>query len=236
MDPKKIFTLLLLAAGEVLIIICFLYFGRNLDTNILTLNIIVTTIIYALFNIDILFPMVDFKDKSQRIIGSLGIRWFFTILYSLFAIGAMVFFNKDKPIDFNIQIIIQGILFFLLLLGFLLAFSASAKVNEVYVEETINRSHLEDMKKATKEVILKLDKLKDTPVDVIIRTSALFENLRFISPSNNQEASDLESNYLKEIKEVHDCLFVIPLNHEKIIENIQNCERTYKERKQIYST
>ena len=235
MNTRKLFQVLLLLTGEALIVICFLYFGRNLNPKLLTLNIIVTTIIFLLYTIDIIFPLVDFKDKSQQTIGSIGIRWFFTLFYTLIAIGAMVIFNTIKPLDITSQAIIQGIFFFLLSLGLYFTLSSSDKVQEVFLEEKQNRSQVEAMKKATKEVQLKLNQMKDIPADLIIRTTVLQDNLRFISPCNNQEAFDLEINFLNEIKTVQDCLFDTPLNYDRIIENIQNCERIFKERKQSFS-
>lgn len=222
-------------AGEALIIICFLYFGRNLANGILTLNIIVSTIIYALFFLDIIFPMVDFKDKSQKAIGSLGLRWVFTSLYTFTAIAAMIIFNTVKPIDINSQLLIQAILFFLLALGLYTAISSSQKVHEVFIEESKTRDHIDEMKKATKNVLLKLDQMKNIPADVNSRITAIHENLRFISPSNNKEAFKLESDFLNEMNSIKDCLFDIPLNYEKIIENIHRCESSYKERKQIFT-
>ena len=64
MNAKKIFSLLLALFGEALIIFCFLHFGKNVQTEILTLNIIVSTIIYCLVFVDVIFPWVNLKDKS----------------------------------------------------------------------------------------------------------------------------------------------------------------------------
>jgi hypothetical protein len=41
MNAKKIFSLLLVIFGEAILILCFLHFGRNVQTEILTLNIVV---------------------------------------------------------------------------------------------------------------------------------------------------------------------------------------------------
>ncbi len=235
MNTQRIFSYLLLLAGEALIIICFLYFGNNLDTNILALNIIVSSIMYSLLFIDILFPTVDFRDNSQRTIGSIGLRWFFTFFYILSAIGVMVVFNIIKPIDINSQIIIQCILVFLLLFGMYFSITSSHKVPEVFMEEKLNRSRLEEMKKATNDVLLKLDRIKAKPQDLISRLTSLKENLRFVSPCNNNDAFELEKTFIAEMKTVQDCLLEIPINYDRIIENIQNCERTYNERKQIFS-
>jgi len=235
MNIKKIFSLLLVIFGEVLLILCFLHFGRNVQSEILTLNIVVSSLIYCILFVDIILPWVDFKDKSQKTIGSLGLRWFFTFFYILLAIGAMVVFNSVKPIHFTNQIIIQGILFFFLLLGFFMAFSTSDKVKEVYVEEKQNRDRVDEMKKATKEAQLKIDQMKNIPIDIVNKLNELQENLRFLSPCNNSNACELEAKFVEEMRALNGCFFDIPLNIEKINDNIQNCNRTLKERKQVFS-
>lgn len=235
MNTKKIFSLLLVIFGEAILILCFLHFGRNVQTEILTLNIVVSSIIYCLLFIDIIVPWVNFKDKSQKTIGSIGLRWFFTFFYMLLAVGAMVVFNSVKPINFSNQIIIHGILFFFLLLGYFMAFSSSDKVREVYVEEKQNRDRIDEMKKATKEVQLKIDQMKNIPTDIVNKLNDLQENLRFLSPCNNSNAYELEAMFVEEIRALNGCFFDIPLNLEKINDNIQNCNRTLKERKQVFS-
>lgn len=235
MNSNKTFSVLLMLAGEALIVICFLYFGRNQANGLLALNIIVSTIIYTLFFLDIIFPTVDFKDKSQKAIGSLGLRWFFATLYILAAIAAMIIFNTVKPIELNSQLLIQAILFFLLAFGLYTAISSSQKVQSVYTEESHIRDHIDEMKKATKNVLLKLEQMKNIPADVNSRITTLYENLRFISPSNNKSAFELETDYLNQMNNVFNCLFDIPFNYERIIENIDRCESTYKERKQIFT-
>ncbi len=56
MNAKKIFSLLLVIFGEAILILCFLHFGRNVQTEILTLNIVVSSLIYCLLFIDIIVP------------------------------------------------------------------------------------------------------------------------------------------------------------------------------------
>jgi len=235
MNAKKIFSLLLVIFGEALLILSFLHFGRNVQTEILTLNIVVSSIIYCLLFIDIIVPWVNFKDKSQKTIGSIGLRWFFTFFYTLLAVGAMVVFNSVKPIHFSNQIIIQGILFFFLLLGYFMAFSSSDKVREVYVEKKQNRDRVDEMKKATKEIQLKIGQMKNIPNDIVNKLNDLQENLRFLSPCNNSNAYELEAKFVEDMRALNGCFFDIPLNLEKINDNIQNCNRTLKERKQVFS-
>jgi len=236
MNSKRIFSILLILVGEALIIISFMVFGKNLSTEILSLNIVVSTIIYALFFIDILFPMVNFGDKSHKAIGSLGLRWFFTVFYAIVAILVMFFFNYGTPTNITIQLIVHSILFFLLLLGLYSASSSAQKTQAIYVEEKQTRSGLEEMKKVTKKVQLKLDQMKDISKEIINSMNDLQENLRYLSPCDNPEAFELEASFLLQMKAMNDNLFINPIDNEQIIEQIENCKRTYQERKQLFST
>ena len=231
---KKIWVLLL-AVGELLIILGFQYWGNFLPRGIVTLDIIVASIIYSLFFIDLLFPMVDFNDASRKTIGSIGLRWFITTLYMVAAIGLMVIFSFFFQTDVVGQIIMQGILLFLFIAGLYTAYSSSANVKEVFFEEKQSMDRIAEIKRAMKEVQLAIEKKNDIPVDVADRINKLDENLRYISPGNNQQAIELETNFLRDIKTVQDCIIAFPFNYERVTESIKNCERLYKERKQIFS-
>ncbi len=235
MNTKRIFSLLIALFGEALLIFCFLHFGKNVQSEITTLNIIISTIIYCLFFVDALAPWINLKDKTQKQIGSIGLRWFFAFFYLILAVGVMIIFNYVKPIHFTNQVIIHGILFFLLLLGLFMAFSSSDKVREVYFEEKQNRDRIDEMKKVTKELQVKLDAMNNIPAEIVTRINELQENLRFLSPSNSSDSMGLESKFLEEMKVLGNCFADTPLDMEKIISNIKNCERTYKERKQVFS-
>ena len=224
MNTKKTVPILLLLLGEILIITCFLYFGKNFETKLLTLNIIISSVIYSLYFIDIFIPIVDFNDKSQKAIGSLGIRWFCTLLYTFIAIGLMIRFNIIKPVDLTTQIIIHLILIFLLLFGLFFAIASKHKVHEIYIEEYSNRNRVEEIMKALKDIQLKLGQTNNIPKEINTRINNLQESLRFISPSNNIEAIELESKFLIDIKNLKESLFSTPYNSEKTNEEIINCE------------
>jgi len=234
MNTKKIFLSLLLISAEALIIICFLHFGKNISAKLLTLNIAIASIINLLIFIDFYFPTVNFKDKSHNTIGSLGVRSIVTLLYIGAAVATIVVFFI-RPVNADTQIIIHGIFLFLFCLGLYFAVSSSHKVNEVFLEQQQTRSRIEEMKKATKTAKSDLEKKENIPVEIIARIVSLQENLRYISPCDNKEAFALESDFLIQMKVIQDCLFETPLNPDRIIESIQNCERTCKERKQLFS-
>jgi hypothetical protein len=234
MDTKKIVSSILYLVGIALIIICFQHFGRNLEARVNILNTVVSCFIFSLLFMNVFSPIIDLKDKSQKGIGGLGVKWFFSIGYILVAIGSMRWFNSSNAMEFNSQLIAHCIFLFLLFLGLYLSVTSSAKAEEVYVEEGLARSRVDDMKKATKDVGLRLEQLKNIQPNIFTRVSALQEQLRYLSPCNNQSALILEENYLKEMQAVRDLLYG-PFDEEKIMERIKNCEVTYRERKHNYS-
>lgn len=235
MNTKNIISLLLLLLGEALIILSFLYFGRNLQAEILALNIVVSSIIYGVVFIDLIIPWINFKDKYQKTIGSIGVRWFFTFLYTLVAIGLMIAFHTIWAIDFTSQLLLHGTLVFLLALGFYMVFSSSNKVQSVFIDEKLVIGGLDDMRSATKELQLKLDTMKDIPVEITSRIMDLMGNLRFLSPCNTNEAIGLEKSFVEGIMTLKDSITGSPLNMDEVNVNIRNCERIYNDRKHVYS-
>lgn len=235
MGIKKILSWISLLFGETLIIATFILFKGDLTTNILVLNILVSSVIYSLFFMDILVPWIDFDDKSQKKVGSLGIRWFFTSAYSFGAIAGMFIANVAYNWTFPLQIIIQGISLFMLLLGFIAAFHASDKVKEIYELETLNRSGIIEMKSAMSLLKEKIVGLPDLPEYFTKEVTALDENVRFISPANNQDAYDLEQAFAKTVNEVTIALTNFSMNEEAIRTNIKKLEVILLNRKQVYS-
>jgi hypothetical protein len=235
MSKRKTISLILILFGEALLIYCFLSFGKNLQHEILLLNIIVSSIVYFTWTIDFITPLVKFGDKTQQQIGSIGIRWFVTLFYSVIAIILMIYLNTAKPLIFIHQLLIHGILLFTFLMGFLQASITSDKVKEVYFTEDDNRNRIEQLKNATKDLQLKIETLNNVPIEITNKISALQENLRYLSPCNTRESNILESKFLEGIKTLNNDFSVSPLNIEKLNANIKNVEGIYKLRKQTGS-
>lgn len=235
MDTKKILSWIALIGGEAIIIAAFTLFGSKLANDIFVLNILISSLIYGLFFVDVLVPWVDLSDKSQKKIGSLGLRWFFTWLYAIAAISVMVLGNVAFEWSFSLQIIIHSILLFLLILGFVASITSSDKVKEVYKQETLNRSGIIEMKNAMRNLKDKITDLSSLPDSFITRVNTLEESLRFISPSNSNEAYDLEHNFTNTIHEITIAVSNYSMNEEKIENNLNKAERIYQNRKSIYS-
>ncbi len=235
MNTNKILAYTLFLAGEVLLVVCFLYFGKDLAINILTLNIIVTSLVYCLLFADLLVPGINLKDQSQKTIGSVGLRWIFSLAYATLAIAAIICAQTIWVLPFSSQLAIHGILLFLLLSGLFFAYTSANKVKEVYVEEKKHREGIDTMKKLTRELQLKLDANENIPDKYIADINTFLENLRYLSPCNQEEARLLEDNYAVEIRMLSNCFSSTPLPIEQIDRHIKQCEQIYQERKRLFS-
>jgi hypothetical protein len=235
MNAKKIMSWLLFLFGEALIITAFMLFQGSLPNNILVLNIVVSSIVYGLFFVDILVPWIDFKDKSQRKVGSMGVRWLATWLYAIAAIAVMIAANVVYDFTFSTQLIIHGVLLFLLFLGLLGALHVSDKITQVYQIEKANRSGVTEMKKAMVTLKDKINETANFPEEFIRKVNALEESLRFIAPTENSEAHELERTFIDAINAIGFALTNYSLNEQHIEDSLKKCERLYQNRKQIYS-
>jgi len=235
MNTKNIFSWLLLLFGEAIIITAFILFRGSIANDILTLNIVVASVIYCSFFIDILVPWINFQDKSHSRAGSLGIRWFATWLYAASAVIAMICGNFIFNLAFTTQLIIHCILFFLFLLGLLAAFHSSDKVREVYEQEMANRNGINEMKAAVRKLKDKINDTNDLPENFISRINTFENNLRFISPANSQEAYELEDSFVATINDISFAIANFSMNEERIESNLKKLERIYQNRKNIYS-
>ncbi|MDD2285314.1 MAG: hypothetical protein PHQ11_07950 [Paludibacter sp.] len=235
MDTKKILSFIALLGGEAIIIAAFILFRGSLATDILVLNVVVSSIIYGLFFLDIIVPWIDLNDKMGRKVGSLGVRWFFTWLYGITAIAVMLVGNLAYEWSFTLQIIIHCVLLFFLILGFVASLHSREKVQEVYQQETFNRNGINEMKMAMRGL---KDKMIDSPnlPDYFIREiNKLEDSLRFISPTENADAQGLEQQFISVINDIEFAISNFSMNEESIGRNLKKAVRIYQSRKNIYS-
>jgi hypothetical protein len=228
---------LLLIIGEILLIMSFLHFGDAVKRDVLLLNIIVSSVIYILFFSSFLFPLINRNDNAQSDIGLIGVNWFFSVGYSIAAIIVMLYFHSLNKEDgkFDSQLLIQAILFFGLLIGGFLARKSADKVSEVYQEQKIERNRVDELKKVTKSLVLRVELMSDLTPEFKYNLNRLLEDIRFISPSNNLDANEIDEKYIETIRRIDDMLYNKENNKENMDIALKQCAQFMKERKQLYS-
>ncbi|WP_448823209.1 hypothetical protein [Capnocytophaga sp.] len=235
MNIRRKLSLIALVLGEILLITAFLLLGTNLATNILILNIVVASLVYALFFIDVLFPWIHLGKQQPIEVGSLGVRWFFTWIYAFAAIGVMLCANIFFSWFFVLQFVIQATLIFLLILGMIAVLSAADRVGEVPISENSIGSGISEMKQVMSNLKIQISTLPDLPENLVHRINSLNENLRYISPANTIEAREIENLFCQEANNILIVISDYKYNTTTIENHLKKMELLYQNRKSVYS-
>lgn len=234
MKTKSVMTWLLAIAGEALIVAAFLmFFSDLLPSDVLVLDVFVASVVYWLFFIDLIKPWTPENDPSQKRASSLGVRWFFTIVYDIAAIAAMIYFAVAL-LPFKIQLLVQLALLLFVSLGLLLASRTAARTQKVWQDEQQQRAGREDMKKVLQE-LKNAAEMSGTPQSVVDEIASLCDEVRYISPANTNEAADLEYQFVDSARQIQFAFREYNMNKDAIANQLAKCKRILQQRKSIYS-
>jgi hypothetical protein len=225
-------SILLVVFGEVIIIAAFLFFGNPSEEKYLYMA--VSSVIYLMWFWQTFVPWLNLKDKANRELGSLGIKWHGIIIYSIAAIAAMLYcsFSQDE-VPFNAQLIIHAILFFILFAYLVLGKSAEDKVASVHKKETIITEKRDEIKTAINNLRRKLSVKNEFPHRILERIAKLEDEARYISPSNSLQAQNLDGSFAESLKKLETKLDFGNLEQIEIDELLKLCEITLAERRRV---
>ncbi len=235
MSAKRILSIIAFILGEAIIITGISIYRGDMSDEVYKLNLIVSTIIYCVLFIDIIVPWIPLNDKSQRKVGSIGLRWAVSWTYAIAAILVMLICNYVAATVFKTQLIIHLALILFLILGFIGVFNSSDKVSEIYEKEEHSRQGILKMKQAMAALKNKAEECTQLPAEYKLRINNLEEELRYISPSNNPVANNLEMQYVDIINKMVISISCSTLNKDEIDTNLNTAERIYQSLKSIYS-
>jgi hypothetical protein len=234
MKLKNLYLILFLLLGEGIIIVSFNHFGKEIHPDILTSNIIVASVIFCLCALELMNPIINLNDETQADIGGIGIRWVFLFIFIFGSIAVIAYSLVNKNTDLITFWLIESILLMVLTLGLYFSRTVTEKVSQVYHEEKKLRSQLLEIKACIDDLkfVGQIEgKLNQNDQNAL---NELLENLRYLSPSNNAKAAELEAAILLELQ-------MLKSEFSKVgqIQNtnaiLGRCDLLYKQRKQLYS-
>lgn len=232
MRKKTLFSTVAFIGGLGLLIACFfLWRKETTPDDIFYLRLVVSSLVYCIFFLDLFGKWINPKDPSQKAVGSLGIKWIVVGIYCAAAILALLLFAGAS---FKLQLIIQLFILLLLVFGFVAVHSVSDKVADVYQEQKIAKSGIERMKKAMTAIHDKLIECGDVPADYKSRLTEIQDSLRYLSPADNPEAIEFEDRFVDVAKEIETGLPSFAMNQERLNVGLQKLERLFQQRKQLY--
>lgn len=226
---RKILSWVALAICEAILIAAFILYRGEMPTGVMILDIAVSTVILGLIFVDVVRP---WDDEHTAKLGSMGIRWTLTIIYAVLAVGLMIALREK---DFSIQLLVQGGLIVILLLGLAAALRTREQIVGVHKEEMQKVGERDNVKKAWSVLLEKMDSQPDFPPELRERTNALLQDMRYLSPSNNPEALDTDRQLVERAAEIGRMVGDYRMNAEQAEQAIARCERMMQRRRTQYS-
>ncbi len=235
MDAKRILMIVAGLGGLALIIALFVIFRGETPDNLFYLNLAVSIIAYCLLVADVFTPIVDFKDRAHRTVGSLSFRWTTTIMYVLSVVAVMVVCNYVYEVSFTIQALIHCVLVLLLLGGIITQLFVADHTGDVHHEEQMLLQGVEEMKRVALRLNNAATLHTGLPADVKARIKSLCDSVRYISPCNNPDAAQYECRFVEKVNDIIVALPQYELNKERIERSVAEAEIIFSNRKSVYS-
>ena len=234
---KYLISYLLVLLGELILILSFFHFGNAKDTDILYLNIVVSSIIYLLFFRGTISAWMGVSSNYENRIGSLGVIWFFVFLYSILAILVMTFSNGHDKASFDNQLIYQSIVFFLLLLGFFLSSRVNEKEKSVSDIDTQNKSYITQIKKIAILIDNEISTRNemDKTSDAIHSLKNLIDNIKYLYPNNNLSGRNNEISLINNLNKIIELLKDQTIDYSSLSLLVSGSHVLYTEIKNTYS-
>jgi len=234
MFSSKYFKLLLFITIELILLYTVNYYGINLDKNLKYLYVFVLTISNILFFNDLIFGLINFSKNDQKAASSLGIKWFFSLFYSIVSFGILLILTFNN-ISTETNYIIQSIIFVILLFGFSSGkFSGNFANNISIMEESLLAN-----KKLLQQLILDAQILLNNNPAVSNNIKNLIleikENVRFMSPSSNESAKSLDLLIIEDTRKLNVLISKNEIDNVEILGVIEKIKNNLQIRSQIFT-
>lgn len=233
MNRNNIATgLIVLLLGLGLIAAGFFLFARGGDDErVFWLGMISVGLMYSV-NVIHAFDFFGSQSKFESGLGGLGVKMFFLPLYSVLVI-AIVLLSIHYEVEFRYQLYGQSILIFLLIVSLFLVQLANTHANSVQVEQDHSAKSKAEILNVLREFELWCLREPDSAVTVIGMVKSLMEEVRYISPTNSQEATEIDGEVLENLKEAFDLSKREQAPDAESI--LRKCQSLIQARKKLYS-
>ena len=231
---NQTFGFAVLLAGLALIFTGFFLFVPQVNrNNIFWLDLTTACLVFIVTSLTELGLFgINFDFEKQ--VGGLGIRLVYIRLYSMFAI-AIIAIGYFAKVNFNYQLFFQLFAAFILLLGYFFSHVSSGKGVSVQAEQDMQR-------KGKDEIITALNQFEILFIkDSIMwegekqKINSLKEDVRYLSPSNNQSVTDLDSEIVSTIQQAYTIARDKNEGGIEIFSLLNKCDELLKLRKNTYS-
>lgn len=230
MSIKNIYNLLTLLLAYCLIIGGFIVFGASLEERVMILDIVASCLIFTHIAQIFVLPMIKMNKSGHREVGMMGVHYYFVGLCCVLSVAVMIF-GIVQEVKFKYQLICQLVVLFLLLVGRVSALRAGEKVQQVYEREENTISGKINLRAAMDDFMDYASTVDELAPTVKSKLSNIQESLRFVTPSSNPEAKNLEYQFCQIVEDLKVLMKDITMNGEKITEETEHLARILLRRK-----
>lgn len=230
-NARIVYKVLALLLGYGLIIAAFLILGGGIISNdVLTLDIIVSCLIYTVYAVASFFPLINTKDSSHKEVGMLGINMFFLTVCTVLSIGLMIC-GIIWQIPFTYQLLGQLAIVLIALVGRGASLQSGEKVKEIHHLEQAKKQGRDSLKTQMMMFMEEVYSSKRLDPQCVARLEKLQQETRFVTPSLAPEAQALESQFVQSVQDLRVLMYQQPLDMMQINDKIASLERTLLNRK-----
>ena len=179
--------------AEAIVLISVLYFGSDFTVSLKVLYIAVFTIVNYLAFSEFLFSFASFGKDDNHGAASLGIRWYFVMLYSIVSVAALFVLTFLLPVSAVAQYIVQLSLFLIFLIGMVSGLLAGNIAAESAASERRANNTKERLTATFRKMELALTGSgKEGAEEVRASVKQLGSELIYFVPSDSPEAGELD--------------------------------------------
>ena len=230
-NTRIVYKVLALLLGYCLIIADFILMAGGVVSNdVLTLDIIVSCLIYTVYAVASFFPLINTKDSSHKEVGMLGINMFFLSVCTVLSIGLMIC-GIIWQIPFTYQLLGQLAIVLIDLVGRGASLQSGEKVKEIHQLEQAKKQGRDSLKTQMLMFMEEVYSSKRLDPQTVGRLEKLQQETRFVTPSLSPEAQALEYQFMQSVQDLRVMMYQQPLDMMQINDKIASLERMLLNRK-----
>ena len=230
MSAKNVYLVLAVLLGYGLIIGGFVAFGQSLKQSVRVLDIIVSCLIFTQFTQFAIFPLIDRSNDAHKEAGMMGIHFTVLRIYCIAALCVMIG-GIVCDVPFRYQLMGQLSLLLLLLLGRVATLHAGEKVERIYKKEEQCMEGKRSLQRIMDDLMEEVACAGALDPEAVGRLRSVHESLRFLTPSTDAEATELDFRFAQTARAIGALLKDPKLNGARIAEEVGRLTRILSKRK-----
>lgn len=205
--------------------------GDTLEQRILVLDIVASCAVFTLVSQYLIVPFIDTRDRDGRGVGMLGINIFFL---NVCAVASLIIIigGVAGEWEFKYQLMAQFAVLLVLCVGGFLTLHAGDKVAQVHQNEQRLMAGKASMRDAAAQLLSSAEIAGGVDTAIMERLRQLSDDTRYVAPSANPQAMNLEDVFCQTADQTAD-LLAQPEGASQVVQLIARLERTLQQRKRI---